>query len=110
MKFYDIPINLCEALFNHTVVHSTDNIVAWRFTKYLHFGWTLQDKRGTWYQVLHRLFTTNIWIRPIFNPYDNLRIRDIKQPFYQQLYSDLKHLDAKYGFNYSDDITCSVAY
>ena len=110
MKSHNVPSHLKEALFNHIIVHSTDHISTWKITKYIQFGWVLHDSKVTRFQSLHRLITWNVWIQPIFNPWTDLRIADENQPFYQDLYAEMKHLDSQYGFNFADDITVSVAY
>ena len=110
MKSHNVPSHLKEALFNHIIVHSTDHIASYETTKHYHFTWMLYDSKATWFQHLHTLIVLNIWIKPIFNPWTDLRIADVKQPFYQDLYSEMKGLDSEYGFNFADEIIVSVAY
>ena len=108
MHHHNIPMHLLEALFNSTIVHSTDhgNYKLPRFW----CSFVIGDARCTVLNVFRTTCFNTLFAKPTLNPMFTNKICYMTNPFYKEVYECLKSLDAKYGMTYADMVTASIMY
>ena len=108
MHHHNIPMHLLEALFNSTIVHSTDhgNYKLARFW----CSFVIGDARCTKLNVFRTTCFNTLFAKPTLNPFFTNKICYMTNPFYREVYERFKSLDAQYGMSYADMITASIMY
>lgn len=106
MVDHDIPMELYEAIFLSVIMHSTDHVLLYRLMWGLKFGIDPWDKNTVPFICESSGFNF-MWVNPTLNPVCNNRIKNLRKPFYRQLYRELKKIDT---LNVVDDMTASIMY
>lgn len=107
MADHDIPMELHEAIFLSVVVHSSDHILARRLQWGLKFGMDPWEKDYGNPLICESSVWNFIFLGPTLNPLFNNKIKNIRKPFYRQLYQELKKIDM---LDVVDEITASIMY
>ena len=108
MHHHNIPMHLLEALFNSTIVHSTDH-AAYKLPRFW-CSFVIGDARCTKLNVFRTTCFNTLFAKPTLNPFFTNKICHMTNPFYKEVYERLKSLDAQYGMSYADMITASLMY
>ena len=106
MVDHDIPMELYEAIFLSVIMHSTDHVLLYRLMWGLKFGIDPWDKNTVPF-ICESSGWNFMWVNPTLNPVCNNRIKNLRKPFYRQLYRELKKIDT---LNVVDDMTASIMY
>jgi hypothetical protein len=106
MITHGVPIKFLEPFWLHTVVHAVDHYQCYKLSMFWHslMNESLEDT-PTW-QIFSMHSFRVMFKRPHLNQLLDNRIKNIRMPFYQDLYKGL----AKIDLELADQVTASVMY
>lgn len=81
-----------ETLFQNIVVHSVDHCMTYEALKPMDALFGFQGTH-TWLDLFRGFVFVNFWMLPIENVFDSHRVRNMKHPFYQDLYAKAREVD-----------------
>ena len=107
MADHDIPMELNEAIFLSVVMHASDHVLSARLAWGLKFGMDPWKKDTGNPLICESSFWNFMWVDATLNPVFNNKIKNLRNPFYRQLYQELKKIDT---LNVVDELTASIMY
>ena len=106
-----LPNELLDPLFYHIIVHAVDHASCYAQTWGLKFGVGEVLAEPSRVSLFRSLMFRWQMTKPSSPPIWSNKIKYIKKnPFYAEIYEEVKRLDAKYEVNFADFITASIMY
>lgn len=106
MRKHDLPMELLEPLFNHTILHASHHYVTWMTVQYKYSNDPLQMMPTSLFEEFNAMLYAYMFTKPTLNPLFPNKIKHSSSPFFKDLYRGLVALDPLIA----DEITCSIMY